>query len=321
MSGVVKGIGKIFKKVAKVAKKVLPVALGVGALVFTAGAAMGVPSMQGGWGAAMSSLTKSMGATGALQNVLTGALTQAGYGAVLGAGTAAVMGKDALTGAGYGALGGAATGGVMGAMNLGTDPLSNIGTDKPLGKGFGAKSVALTGGGPVASPQVGPLGGTATDTLAGGTDPALAGQPMRISEAEAIAAASGGASAAPAGPAYSRGLLGQREWYDNPMVGGAVMGLGSGLVNAAAGADDTEAAERKALIWAEAKADERAWVSANYGNAGPGLLTRGNNTYIGNQGARPTPGQRFDPSTYGGQYVYDPASGQVVFVPTPTQVT
>lgn len=51
MSGLVKGVKKVFKKVSKVVKKIAVPLLVVGAVVFTAGAALGLPAMAGGWGA------------------------------------------------------------------------------------------------------------------------------------------------------------------------------------------------------------------------------------------------------------------------------
>jgi hypothetical protein len=110
MSGGLGGVKKVFKKVAKTVSKVLPVALGVGAIVFSAGSALGaLPT----WGSAVSSLTGS-GST--LGNILTGAVTQAGYGAAAGMAVAAVTGGDVVKGAQYGGAAGAVTGGITGAM-------------------------------------------------------------------------------------------------------------------------------------------------------------------------------------------------------------
>jgi hypothetical protein len=110
MSGGVSNVKKIFKKVAKTVSKVLPVALGVGAIVFSAGNALGaLPS----WGSAVSSLTGS-GST--LGNMLAGAVTQAGYGAAAGMAVAGVTGGDVVKGAQIGGAAGAVTGGVTGAL-------------------------------------------------------------------------------------------------------------------------------------------------------------------------------------------------------------
>ena len=152
MSGGLKGVKKVFKKVIKTTKKVLPIALGVAAVVFTAGNAMGaLPS----WGEAVSNVT---GSGSVLQNMLAGAVTQAGYGSVLGMATSAVTGGDLVKGAGYGALTGAATGGVMGAAGQQTDILGDL---SPQDSGLGpvtptgtSPTGVVTGGvpGPVAAP-------------------------------------------------------------------------------------------------------------------------------------------------------------------------
>lgn len=102
MSGVAKGVGKVFKKAAKVVKKVAPIALGAAAVYFTAGAALGfAPTL----GAAAGSLVGSsvLGNT-TLASVVTGAITQAGYGAAIGGLTAAATGGSISKGMQTGAL-------------------------------------------------------------------------------------------------------------------------------------------------------------------------------------------------------------------------
>ena len=118
MSGVLKGVKKVFKSVGKIVKKVALPALAIGAIVFSGGAALGLAPMAGGFGGAVASTLGSMGlsTTGALGSALTGAVTQAGYGAAMGAATAAVGGGDIGKGMAKGALLGAATGGLSGAL-------------------------------------------------------------------------------------------------------------------------------------------------------------------------------------------------------------
>ncbi len=96
MSGVIKGVGKVFKRVASSASKILPVALAAGAVMFTAGNALGVTSS---WGDAVKSVTDSLGMGSTLSNVISGAVTNAGYGAVAGAATSAIAGGDVMKGA------------------------------------------------------------------------------------------------------------------------------------------------------------------------------------------------------------------------------
>jgi hypothetical protein len=138
MSGLLKGIGKVFKKVGKVALKVLPYAAAAAAVVFTGGAALGVlPSFAGAIGSVVGGLGLSTGLTGAI----TGAITNAGFGA---AGGLLLGGKKGMK---TGFLGGLVTGGVMGAVSPG---LYGIDKAASAGAGSAAKdigSVALKGEG------------------------------------------------------------------------------------------------------------------------------------------------------------------------------
>lgn len=127
MSKIVKGAGKVFKKVVRVTKKVLPYALGAAAIVFTAGAALGVAGMAGGWSAAAASIGTTIGGTGTLGTVLTGAITQAGIGAATGAGLAAVTGKNIGKGVRTGAAIGAATGAATGLLAPGAVNMKTLG--------------------------------------------------------------------------------------------------------------------------------------------------------------------------------------------------
>lgn len=120
MSGVVKGVKKVFKKVGGIAKKVLPWALPVAAAVFTVGGMLGIPALAGGWSGAVSGLFgNSM-----LGSVLGGAVTQAGYGGLIGGGIGAIAGgkKGLIKGLGYGQMVGAATGAVTGAIGYAGSP-------------------------------------------------------------------------------------------------------------------------------------------------------------------------------------------------------
>ena len=138
MSGVVKGVAKVFKKVVKVVKKVLPVILAAAAIYFTAGAALGVAGTAGGWGGAASGLVGKLGLGSTLSSVLTGAVTQAGYGAVLGGGLALVTGGDVGKGLLRGAAAGAITGGITGAI---TAPRDGAGRRRHAGGNAAARSL------------------------------------------------------------------------------------------------------------------------------------------------------------------------------------
>jgi hypothetical protein len=122
VSGLVKGIKKSFKRISKSgAGKILGGALALGAIVFTGGAALGLPAMAGGWGGAVSSGLGALGlsGTGAIGSALTGAVTQAGYGALIGGAASLATGGEFLEGAAQGAMAGAVTGGVTGAFSGG----------------------------------------------------------------------------------------------------------------------------------------------------------------------------------------------------------
>lgn len=114
MSGILKSLGKIAL-----------VALGVAAVVFTAGAAIpaiGAIVGTGGLTGAMGGLLGSIGieATSTLGTVLVGAASGAASGAALGAVKAAVTGEDIFKGMGEGAEMGALTGGVMNGIGAAT---------------------------------------------------------------------------------------------------------------------------------------------------------------------------------------------------------
>jgi hypothetical protein len=290
-----KAIGKVFKSVTKVVKKILPVVLAAAAIYFTAGAALGVAGTAGGWGAAVSSFTSQMGATGVLGQVLTGAITQAGYGAALGAGTSLLTGGDPLKGAATGALTGAVTGGVMGGIGMNTDPLSGIGENAASGS-------------PITVEGLPPAGLDASAVEAGAAE-GLWSAPSAV--------AANPAAAAPAAAPSGGGLLSKGGWLERNQAivglgGQAVAGVGQGLI---AGAKSEDEAESKLAL----EREKAARIRANYGNLGPGLLKPEDVAHVQEQaGTRPTPGQRFDPRTYGGRWVYNTESRRVEYVPTGT---
>lgn len=290
MSGVVKSVKKVFKK----ALPVIAIALAVVAVVFTGGAALGLAPT---WGAAVSGAVSSMGATGVVGGVLSGAVTGAGYGAAVGGGLALATGGDVKKGATQGLLTGAVTGGVAGGLGFNTDPLSGL-------------NKTAAAGTPAAGPGTVPGGGNAF-----GIDPPAAGPPSAappnagvLPNGAQVAANTATQSAADG----SVGLFSKGGWLERnqDLVGGAVKGLGQGLL--ASGEDDRE---RAARIDQEREERRRDIIRENYSNpTGRGLLSSANTAYLEGQPARPTPTQRFDPSTTGGEYVFDPKAGRVVFV-------
>lgn len=289
MSGIVKGVKKTFKKIVKNPLTLIPVALAAGAMVYTAGAALGVSSMAGGWGGAMSSLASSAGLSGTLGSTITGALTQAGYGAAMGMATSALTGGDAVDGAVMGAAGGAVSGGIMGAAGMSYDPL----------KGIGEPDAAASAAAPQAPAAVRPPT-TAADGQMGGSGSIMSPMPPATS-APAVTPA-----------ATAPGVFDKGGWLErNGTWAGPVL---SGVGKAVAGS------ESAADAYARARTADRAAIAANYANPGRGLFAGGGGAPQPAQPYGPPPAERFDPATYGpGQWVWDRAAKRYVFVPANPQ--
>lgn len=304
MSGVIGSIGKSFTKVVKTAKKVLPAALAIGAIVFTAGAAMGaLPS----WGTAISGAMGKLGITGTLGSVLTGAVTQAGYGAVLGGATSALTGGKVSNGMLAGAAAGAITGGAMGAANMKTDPFGGLGdspsASMPEVTAPGSPAPVQTVTPPSASAQTaGPLNAPISDSITG---PASA-YSMGPSAAPPSAAAP---PIAPPPAPKANGLFGDGGWLEKngTMVGTAVSGLGSGLLKMAAGDDTEKALKKRQEIYTQ---NYRITPEATAN----GLLMK---APVMSQApaAVKGPAPRFDPAAFAGEYEFDPAQGKIVWKP------
>jgi hypothetical protein len=278
VSGVAKSVGKTFKKVVDVGIKVAPFALAAAAVYFTAGAALGVPALAGGWGAASAGLVGSLGAGSGLSAVLTGALTTAGYGAAAGGALGLLTGNPMKT-MQMGALGGAVAGGAIGglgaAAGAGAAAAGPAGAATPAVPGMPTALTVAEGGG------IGALGNTA---------------------GQVASQAAGGAAAPMAGNAAASSFLGQGGWLERNagLVGPVVAGLGQGYMAGASSRD-----EGKALL----KRDnaERKYIAGNYGTgAVPGFREAERGT------SQRSPTDRFDPATYRGQWVYDRVNQRMV---------
>lgn len=239
MSGVVKTVKKVFKKTMNVVKKVAPIALGVGALVFTGGAALGLPALAGGFGGAVSSALGAVGvnATGALGSVLTGAVTQAGYGAAIGGVTSMVSGGDFADGAAKGAAGGAITGGLTGALGSATRAMSGAAqgvTGQPTIATKNLPSLA-NGGGPLARPE------NLVATAAEAAPATYSSAPQAVEVATAAQAAPAYTSAptyasAPTEAATSVGS-GLGKFLNNDVVVQTLAGAAKGALSGASGSE------------------------------------------------------------------------------------
>lgn len=289
MSGVTRAVSRTFSRVTNVVRRVAPIALAAGAIIFTAGAALGAAPLAAGWGGAMSSVVSSMGATGVLNTVLTGALTQAGYGAVMGGVTSALTGGSVSRGMQMGALGGAASGAAMGALGLPTDPLASRAAGEGVSGGTGQG--LLSGGAGADDLIVGSAGNTTLPSGASVTTDTLT-------------------SSVAGAPSSGTGLLAQGGWLERNqgMVGNLVSGVGRGLL---AGESERSAAR------AQQEADQRRFdfIDSRWSGSDAGLITP--EQVAANRAQdpqRPTPAQRFDPRNAGGMWQYDRNLGRIVYV-------
>lgn len=286
MSGVVKFVKKVFKAVTKVVSKVLPIALAAGAIIFTAGAALGLAPLgiAGGWGGAVSSLTGALGLSGSsLGGALTGAITQAGYGAALGGIGGMITGSGFTQGAQMGALAGGLTGGVMGGLGMQTDPLSGV-----FRSGTPASGV----------PDVTSAGISQQGAVQSGAIQAAQNGVQNVAGAAPVAQQA-------AGSGIGAGV-GSFIEKNGTMIGTALGGIGSGLMTGLAAKEKTEAEEKAA-----------GRRTASY----QGLPTH--SAWQGDATARPTPSQAFKTPPFikpkaspfgGGGYQFDPSTGMIVYV-------
>lgn len=286
MSGIAKGVKKVFKKVGKVAKKILPFALPAAAAVFTIGGALGLTPTFGG---AIGGLMGKMGMTGTLGKVLGGAMTHAGVAGLAGGaiGGLAGGGKGLRKGLAFGQLAGAVSGGVSGLMSAGTPAVAGASqasqaTAATAPRDISASTRAMTGIGmagggslpgqsPVSSFTPSPGGLAAASAPATGMGWSPPGMPAGVAQTQAAQGLTSAVQRMPssvmAGPAAglgavtpATGTLGVSSgqgWFDDPFVRAAtVTSLGSGLpagIGALTGGDDenqqleTEEARRRAI--------------------------------------------------------------------------
>lgn len=288
MSKVVRGVRKVFKKVTKVVKRVAPIVLAAAAIYFTAGAALGVAGTAGGWGAVSASIGGELGA-GTLGSVVTGAITQAGYGAAIGGVLSKAGGGSFSQGAKGGAITGAVTGGLMGGMGMKTDPLEGIGTKGP--------AAAPGGVNPAGGPELaGPAGSTGAQPVNAAANSGLDAHALDVLAREGTSTATNATQ--PGG-----GLFGPNGWVERnqKLVGGAIQGVGQGLMGAAQAEGEMDLLRERHNLRA-----------SNYQGVNPGAgYTQAN---PGGSGQSPT--QRFDPKTYGDwEYQYNPQTGRIERVP------
>lgn len=288
MSGVLKSIGKVFRKVIKTVKKFALPILAIGAVVLTGGAALGALPALGAGGLGLST-------------TMTAVVTAAAKGAAIGALGSAVTGGNILKGASMGALAGGLTGGI-GAI---------------AGGAGGAASAATSAAGGLPGTASGALGGSIVNAGAGAalhTGSALGGSLSgAASGIGSVASGIGGGfsstlggSPSVAGPSYTTmptnipaprtgGIGGIFGNMDPMMKGQLISGIGQGLL-----ANEQQKAQRRA------EKEERDRIEANYSGIGDSLFRADAPSNTGQ-----SPGTRFNAPVYG-RVTYDPQTGRIL---------
>ena len=318
-------VGKIFKSVVNVVKKIAPIVLAAAAVYFTAGAALtGGGFGTAAWTQAASAFTSgTLGLSGTLGSVVSGALTQAGFGAAIGAGVSAITGGNIMKGAQMGALTGAVTGGIGGYMNapqVGAAGAADAATKSGLeisGQVKGLPDTTVTGSYATLEPPVSVSGVASDQTNPFGllAKPSEQGPYLFEKAAGApavIPSGAGPATGASTGPLMAKAVTDQAgnvighsvngallaapaaplPWWQSPMVGSAIGGVGTGLMSAAKGGDDAEAA-------LERQKQEQAYIAKNYAppTSGAGAAGYGGAIGWGGPAAGQTGGLMPPPST------------------------
>jgi hypothetical protein len=291
-----KAIGKVFRKVIhSTVGKIIIGALMVGAVVLTAGAALGALP-------AIGTVLGSVGISGTMASILGGAISMGAVGAVTGGIGGLISGKGFFSGAETGFLAGAAAGGIAGGVGL-------VGANGVFGSlGQGAAQTAVNTGATTASP------------LAASASQVGAAVPTSVTTSATTSAAATGAAQA-AGHSALGGLLGSGGI-------GPVLQAGGSIISGFASGKATEAQLQAEQQMSRDKYDRIAY---NYGYRNvygdphsnvptsqeqvyamqnPQFLTP---SYDPNAGLlRTQPSQFIQPS-----YQYQIVNGQVVPVPVP----
>lgn len=275
--GMFSGVKKAFKKITtNKVFMIAAVAVAAAAVVFTAGAALGVAPLAAGCGGAMTGLAGSMGLTGTAASVVAGALTQAGYGAAIGFAGGGLMSslsggsfmKGAMQGAGAGLLTGAVTGGITGAIAPAT-PAATI--EGGIGTTPGAETIAGGSG-------VDTLAGSAgADTLAGAQGAGMmpvpkptmvpasqVASPVSMADPTAANAAADAAFGSDAARQAVQGTQGKgflSGLLDSETLGKGVSGLAQGWMRGQAEEGEAESMLARDEV-------QRAFVTDNYAGAG-----------------------------------------------------
>jgi hypothetical protein len=291
MSKILKGIGKVFRKVAKVVKKVLPYALMAAAVVFTGGAALSVlPTFAG----AVGSVVGGLGLSAGLTTALTGAVTGAGFGALAGGvvGGEKGMFKGMLMGGAAGGLFPTAVPGVGGAMKA------------------ASASGALAPGSALSNSIMSLPSEGAAAAASGGISPAAIGSSALGASAPSAAAS----SLVPTAGGATGGLGGM--FGGNPLLASTLLGGVADVFapNEYVGKARAEAEERRRLgYFAFGGGDING---KKKGGIIPGVYSQGDNPFGIRPYAAPPSIQPTDyaPASLMPRWEYDPATNKVVEV-------
>jgi hypothetical protein len=211
MSGFLKSIGKVFKKVVKVIKKVALPALAIGAVILSGGAALGaLPSVASVLGSG------GLGLGAGLTSVMTTAVNSAGIGAAMGV----LTGKNPIKAATTGLI----TGGLLGGANL-----AMSGAAAGAGGPMSAAGDAAAGADLVSPANIA--------AQSGAEAVGINGLPMQVLGESPVA--NGVTNAATRAATGGGGLMGFVE-RNQVLAGSALQGLGGGLI-----ASENAKAERK----------------------------------------------------------------------------
>lgn len=248
MSGVLKSIGRTFKKVVKVMKKVALPVLAIGAVALTGGAALGIIPALGGAGG----LLASVGISGALGSIITTAASGAAFGAL----GAAVTGGNIIKGATKGLVVGGITGGVGAA-------LGGVG-----GAAAAAPGAAPAGGGSVTGFMTPAEKLVSSGTSLASTAPAAIAPGIGGIGSSAVQAATAAAPqvAQVASSGGSGGLLG---WFNgmNPVTQGSIIqGIGGALTAGENAKDERRAREARADSYSDNSGLFNGGADANGGS-------------------------------------------------------
>lgn len=340
MSGVVKGVGKVFRRVTK-GGGLLPAALATGAVLFTAGSALGISGMSDGWGGAVGGAVERVVGKGTLANVLSGAITKAGYGAVAGAATGVLNGD--MTGAmRLGAIDGAIQGGREGystnppaaAAMDGNGPSSPSRDPGALGTRTSPSPVNAAQGGvndlrnvntPASSTPT--IRRTASIPLEPSAVAAAAANVTRLNDVTRpnagllpVVSSAGGAGDKGASRSWADSLFAKDGWLDRYGQQVGAMITGAGKTPKANDPNAATAQQQPSPLQQQQQLIQQNYAGTTTPGAHTGLLNAGAGLQAAQQGqpVNQTPGARFNQMIYG-RTVWDPVAGRLVMVPMAQQ--